>query len=385
MSFEATYKRGRERLFSDKNICDENKKLFKKFFEYEEYKLKRTNGIVKIDERSYKTLSDYVFRFKNVNRWFKNKPWKKLTKKDIKKFYDDFEDGKFKGNHKKVVTDRKSYYNKILRSKPFALAGKTEIVKEVMEFTSLQEKDEVRFIEEETFRKIVDVAITPSHKAMLWLCFDIGENISSVLELKKKDCVRGIDPETKVAEYMINLRSEIIKRSRTARTEITNYKETVQFLDLILGGRDGEDLLFSFGHRQASKILDRAVSITGAKCIPEGQKVTLKDLRSSMACDLIDKDWTTDEINARLGHKPSSRVIDKYVNYKAIGKKKPKRKMYENQIAKISIELEEARGRESLHQRRIKKMMEDIDELKNGMMEIGKKNVKIRASLGIVK
>ena len=56
-----------------------------------------------------------------------------------------------------------------------------------------------------------------------------------------------------------------------------------------------------------AKVLERGGHITRATCIPGGQKVTLKDLRSSMACDLLSKGWTTDEANYRLGHKPSSR------------------------------------------------------------------------------
>ena len=41
-----------------------------------------------------------------------------------------------------------------------------------------------------------------------------------------------------------------------------------------------------------------------------------------MACNLLEKVWTTDEIKSRMGHKPSSTVLDVYVNYKALNKKK---------------------------------------------------------------
>lgn len=51
-------------------------------------------------------------------------------------------------------------------------------------------------------------------------------------------------------------------------------------------------------YRMAKKIIECAVRITGARCLPGGQKVTLKDLRSSMACDLLRKGRTTDEVNS---------------------------------------------------------------------------------------
>jgi len=244
------------------------------------------------------------------------------------------------------------------------LAGKKEFVKDVMEFYSPNKDEEVRFIEEDTFRKIVEVTIQPEQKAMLWLCWDIGENISSILRLRKRDCVRKNNNDNHEVEYLINLRKEILKRSRRPRTEIANYKETVSFLDLILRNLDDDVLIFNFGHRQAQKILDRSVKITGAKCIPKGQKVTLKDLRSSMACHLLKEGWTTDEVNARLGHKPSSKEIDKYINFLALDKKKPKKKLHDNQITKLTAELEEMKSREKLYQQRQNHLQEDLDRLR---------------------
>ena len=58
-----------------------------------------------------------------------------------------------------------------------------------------------------------------------------------------------------------------------------------------------------------------------------------------MACNLLEKVWTTDEIKSRMGHKPSSTVLDVYVNYKALNKKKTKRKLYDSNLQKIKEEL----------------------------------------------
>jgi integrase len=360
MEWKDPYTRAKEKLLSNEEVCKENRNLFRRFFEYEEYKLKRKNGLSSLDNNSYKTLLAYVSRLNVVNRWLKNKAWVKLTKTDIKKLYDDLEDGKITTKKGKPVKDKKTYYKLIIRSKPFEMAGKLEMVKEVMEFYASGRKEEVRFIAEETFRKIVNAAIQQEHKAFLWLCWDLGENGSSILKLTKRDCIRQINKDSKEPEYYVNFRREILKRSRRPRTEVTNYNETVEFLDALLEGKKEDDLLFNFEHRWAEKILKRAAGITNAKCIPAGQEVTLKDLRSSMACDLLSKGWTTDEVNSRLGHTPSSREIDKYVNFLAIDRNKPKKKIFDTQMSRVMAELEEAKNRERVYQRREKSMEERI-------------------------
>ncbi|GAG91230.1 unnamed protein product, partial [marine sediment metagenome] len=157
-------------------------------------------------------------------------------------------------------------------------------------------------------------------------------------------------------EYIVNFPKEKIKRSRQTRSEITNFPETVKFLDIILKNLKNNDKLFNFGHAQASKFLRRAVRIVKAKCIPKGQEVTWKDLRSSMACHLLANSWSTDEIRKRMGHSPSSRVLDKYVNYLAINRHKPKKKLFDNDVQKLKEELEKIKSREKLSNERIRRL-----------------------------
>jgi len=151
-----------------------------------------------------------------------------------------------------------------------------------------------------------------------------------------------------------------------SRTEITNYRETVQFLDL-LGAENDDGVLFSFGMRMALKVLDRVVRITGATCLPEGRKITLKDLRSSMACDLLSKGWTTDEVNQRLGHKPSSREIDKYVNWLALDRHRPKKRVHEAEVAQLQQRLEEMHDQTKLDRERQRSLQVEIEALREQM------------------
>ena len=367
MALENSYPTAQQKLLTDGSICKENRLLFRKFFDYEEYKLKRMRGLSKLDDGCYKTLLAYVTRLRTVNRWFDNKPWKRLTKSDIKAVYDALEDGKILSRFGRPIKDKGTYYHQIIRSKPFEMAGKKALVESVMEFytSTSGNNEDVRFIREDTFRKLVDIATKIQHKAFLWLAWDIGENSGSLLQLRKRDFTQQRNEDTNEPEYLVNLRREILKRSRTPRTEVTNYRETVELLDSLLDNLKDDDLLFSFGYRMAKKIMERAVRITKAACIPAGQAVTLKDLRSSMACDLLSKDWTTDEVNYRLGHKPSSREIDKYVNFLAIDRRKPKRKLHEHAVGKLTRELEALRDREKLFQQRqtrLKKRVEQMGE-----------------------
>lgn len=364
MSLINRYANAKQKLLTDPAICEANRTLFAEFFEYEEYKLKRINAIAAPDDNSVKTLLDYISRFRTVNRWFENKSWRELTLEDIKRVYDAVEDGKILTQSGTPFKDRATYYRKILRSKPFEMAGKKELVRKAMQFQLPQPRDEVRFIREHTFRSLIQVVTKLEHRALLWLAWDIGENVSSLLRLRKGDFTRTANPYSSDPEYHVNLRREILKRSRTPRTEITNYRETVELLDSVLAELADDAILFAFGHRMATKALARAVRITGARCIPGGQNVSLKDLRSSMACDLLGKGWTTDEVNQRLGHRPSSREIDRYVNWLALGRQMPKRRLHDNSVESLSQELRESRDREKLMHERLRTMQSEIQELK---------------------
>ncbi len=361
MGKQEQYIRNRDKLLADKKICGANRKLFKKFFEQEEYKLKRKNGLKELDNASYKTMCAYISYLRNVSKWFKNKEWKKLTKKEIQKVYDDLEDGKLKGMNGNIITSKTDYYDKVFKSLPFELAGKTLICKEVMRYYDNRKKEEVRFFEEETFKKIANATGTIKQRLLCWLAWDIGENIFTLLQLQKRDFVKQANPKTKDNEYIVNLPKDKIKRTRRSRSEITNYTQTADLLDSVLSALENEeDNLFHFGHRNALKFLDKAVKKANAQCIPQGQKVSWKDFRSSMACHLLKIGWTTDEIKARLGHSPSSKMLDKYVNYLAIGRHKPKVKIQESQIAQISEELEKIKYRERLQQRRNERMVLEL-------------------------
>ncbi len=358
------YEKAKERLLTDESTCYKNRKLWADFFEWEERKLKRTNNLARLDAGTYKTLNHYIGRFKNVNKWFNNKPWEELTKEDIQKIYDDLEDGVIKNRFGKRYEDRRSYYTKVFKAKPFKMAGKAEFAEEIFEFYRPKENNDVNFIEIDDFLKLPTATKTIHQKLLLWLAWDIGENIGSLLRLKKNDFRRQINPETNEIEYLVDLKKEILKRTRRARVEITNFSETTELLDIVLNSIETDDLLFNFGHRQALKFMAQCVNKTNVKCIPTDKNPTFKDLRSSMCCHLLKLGWSIEEVNSRLGHSPSSLdMVSRYANYLALDRHKPKKKISDNISQKANKELKEIKLREQLHLRRIDNMQQKLKML----------------------
>jgi integrase len=365
-----SYERLKNKFLNDETILSCNRTYYEEFLKEEEYKLKRINRLPRLDNGCYLTLIGYIRRLKNVNEWFGNVDMKTITEEDIKRVFDDLEDEKILTKQGKPFKDTNSYYNKIFKSTPFEIIGKAHLAKKVIKYIPTDD-NEVRFIEIETFRQLVDVTPKILYKFLLWLAFDIGENMNKgLLSLKKSDVVEQLNPDTNEVEYRVNLRNETLKRSRKARSELTNFPETVQFGKLVLKELNDDDLIFPTTYEPMRRMLKRAVEKTKAKCIPKGQEVTFKDLRSSMACHLLKNGWTTDEINGRLGHKASSSEIDKYVNFLAIDRPKMKKKLTDNSIQKLTHELSKYKETLKLSNHRIEKQGDQIEELKRTMSEL---------------
>jgi hypothetical protein len=83
-----------------------------------------------------------------------------------------------------------------------------------------------------------------------------------------------------------------------------------------------------------------------------------------MACDLLAKGWSRDEVNARLGHKPSSREIDRYINYLSLDRNKPKQKVYDSNIRQIQEDLDRQKELNKLQGSRLLEEKQRVDEMK---------------------
>ncbi|MCK5126695.1 MAG: site-specific integrase [candidate division Zixibacteria bacterium] len=336
-----------------------------------------------MDESSYKTLYTYINRLRNVNQWFKNKPWNKLTEKEIKQVYNDLEDGKITNRAGKRFIDRRGYYNKVFKAKPFKLAGLHDKVENALEFFTDKSKKEVRFVNEDGFKRMHSFLQKPQHFVLFWLAWDIGENITSFLELRVKHFKRQINKDTKEIEYLVYLPEDTLKRSRQTRSEPTIYPETVRYLDALFKyGREVEyrdekghirrkpipykedDFVFTFKYRQALQIFQSVAKRSGVRCEPHGETPSWKDLRSGMACHLFAQGWHVEDINLRLGHSPQSKWLQAYINYLAVNRKRVIKTHYDNNLEDIKNELEESKQREKLTGKRLERQKQDLDSLK---------------------
>lgn len=383
MAFKERYQKRKEELLKDPSITRYNRDLFQKFFEWEEEKLKRQNGLPKLDEPSFKTLYEYINRLRNVNQWFRNKPWNNLTEKEIKQVYNDLEDGKITSRMGKRFEDRRSYYTKVFKSKPFQLAGLHDKVENALEFFTDKSKKDVRFINEDGFKRMLSFLQKPQHFVLFWLAWDIGENIASLLELRVKHFKRQVNKETKEIEYLIYLPEDTLKRSRQTRSEPTIHPKTVRYLDALFKyGREVEwrdekghirrkpipykedDFVFTFKYRQALQIFHSVVKRSGVKCEPHGQTPSWKDLRSGMACHLFAQGWHVEDINMRLGHSPQSKWLNTYVNYLAVNRKRAVKAHYSNNLEDIKNDLEESKQREKLTAQRLERQRLELEKLR---------------------
>ncbi len=367
MGRRESYEKAKAELLSDETVCRENRDLWKDYFELEERKLKRINNLARLDDGTYKTLSYYIGRFKNVNNWFKNKTWVDFTKEDIQKVYDDLEDGVIKNRFGKRFEDRASYYTKVFLSTPFKMAGKAELAREVLEFYRPKKNLDVNFINFDDFSKLPNATKTILQKLLLWLSWDIGENVGSLLQLRKRDFRRQLNPQTSESEYLVDLRKEILKRSRRDRVEITNYTETAELLDIVLPDMKDDSFIFNFGHRQALKFMAYCTNATQVKCCPTGKSPTFKDLRSSMCCHLLKIGWRIEEVNSRLGHSPANlAMVTRYANYLALDRHTPKAKVSDNNIQVMKENLDNYHQREKLQSIRIEEQQKRIELMETG-------------------
>jgi len=359
-------------LINDKTICKANRDVFEEFFKELEYKLTRQQGLEKVDGNSTATLYNYTYMFRNVNAWFNNKPLKNITEKDIKKVYDDLEENKILNKKKVAFRDKNSYYTKVFKGELFRMLGKDTIAKQVLKYYKRKVNDGASWLpnKKDDVKKIIDAMIQPKHKLLAWLCFDIGENISAMLQLTKECFTRQVNEHDEV-EYIVRLDKSILKRSRTPRSEPTFHPETVALLETTLPNIKEGEKVFTMGYFAAKKSFKRATDITKIRTKPDDNVPTFKHLRSTMACYMLDIGFDIPAIQQRLGHAPSSssQVIDRYISFEAMDRKEPRKKVYTHSVAKLQKELDGFKERERVRILKEGELQRDVDRFTKFMEE----------------
>ncbi len=313
------YQTSRESINTDVRILESNKKIILAWLERKEEDLKTRKGQdFTASIRWAKTMNKYVVLLKNFGHWIQ-KPFQEITQEDLQQLYKDLETGKIKS--KKGVpfskSTRQDYYNKLFKGDFFDFINKIEIAKKV--FRMEKDPDEhVKFFLKSDLDKMLKFTTKTRNKFFLTLLFDTGVRVGTALNLRKKDIEKRFNQETKEYFYLIHIRKEYTK-SRREENIGTWLPETTELLDQYLEevAKD-DDLLFNFSYQNARKLVTRVSIKGGIITKPDNESITLHDFRRSSATYWLTKKVSIDSIKKRLGHRPSSTVIDKYVSYLGI-------------------------------------------------------------------
>lgn len=314
----ARYAQRKRQLSEDKS---ENAKLFSAWLDKKETSLlnrKGRDGVARI--RCCKTLNKYIALFRTLDRIVK-KPFKKLTAKDMQRLYEDIETGVIKSEHGKTysASTRHDLYNKFFKSDFFKFIGLYDVAKTIF---TLEKKDdrEVRFFLFEDFERMTKYTPKLRNKLFLYFLLDTGMRVGTALNITRRDIEKKYNAETKQEYYVVHIQADYTK-SKRADTLALLIPTTNELMTLFLQENElkPSQRLFDFSHANARKIVDVVSHKAKIKTLPDKKNVTLHDFRRSCATYMLKKGYSIDVIKKRLGHKPSSTVIDRYVSYLSLG------------------------------------------------------------------
>ncbi|MBT6821693.1 site-specific integrase [archaeon] len=353
-------------------IRKENKQLVLNYLEFKEQDLKDIYGTSKDAEtRNAKTLYKYLTTYlANIIYWFNDVSLKDITQKDIESIYRKIENGTLKSISGKKLSDitLKDIYSRVLKSGFFDYIKKSDLARNVIK-RKVSPTHEVRFFDLDTLKEICNLANKKEHRLAYWLLYDLGLEISALLQLKKSNFELKYDKDLKTKYYMVHIAKDISKKGRRVRNNYVHFEETTNLLKVYLGTLKESDKLFNISPPALYRALQRSNKDGKFRVKPNGEKVTIKDFRSSCATYFLSQRWSTDEVKGRLGHSPSSSEINKYVNYLGLHQKKRRKEDVELNFKNMKSKYDES-------QETIRMMKADQDNIKNQMEELKKMVIK---------
>jgi len=351
-------------VLENENILPANKKLINGWLIKKEDELKSRKGRERADElRWSKTINKYVLLLRNIGEWF-DKPFNKLTEKELKGFYERFEKGEIKCKTGKPFarSTRKDYYNKVFKSGFGEFCGIQEKCQKIMILEN-SEDEEVKFFEYEDLNAMINSYNNVVAKTLLCLSFDLCLRVGETLNLLKSDFERRYNRNTKQNYYYVRIRKECTKSKKERRIS-TLLPETTKLLDRYLKTiKNSKDLLFTFSYGNALKIVQRAAQRANVVTKPDGKPVAPHDYRKSGATHWLKKGMTIDKVKARLGHKPSSRVIDRYVSYLGLDQEEIVTEIQQGDIKDLENAYKETRELLAVQVENNKQVQEDMGKL----------------------
>jgi uncharacterized protein YukE len=146
--------------------------------------------------------------------------------------------------------------------------------------------------------------------------------IGTTLRIKVKDIEPRYKEQGKQLQYVIHIPKANTKSNAT-RAVIVMLPETILLMQAHLQGMKKEDYLFNFQYSNAIKIITHASKRAKVVVKPVDDTLETHDFRRSGTMYFLNRRFSHDWLKKRLGHKPSSTAIDKYINYASLDDEDP--------------------------------------------------------------
>lgn len=310
------YERIKELIREDEKISPHNQDLLLSWLEEKENTLKRRKGRELQDElRWSKTLSKVGRLAKMVAEWVGTRPLDELTPAELTKIYDDLEEGNITKSDGKPYSraTRTDFYNRLFKSDFGKFMGWRDEAREIMVLEK-REDAPVKYFTKDTLKKLVAGTHSLKYKTLYWLLFDTGLRVGEALNLRKGDVQEMKDEKN---PYRLIIRASTTKSKRDRYVKLWS-NESNEILGAWLSANsefDEETLLFPMNYAAVKKHLSVSSEQLKLYTEPDRKRLAPHDFRRSCATYWLTQGVSIDLIKARLGHKPSSAVIDRYVSY----------------------------------------------------------------------
>jgi site-specific recombinase XerD len=315
----------------EKDMSIVNRKLISKLLANKEEELSAVSGHEN-NIRYCKTLLKYINMFKQVDKWF-NKDFHDITENDLKELWEKLEKGLICSRNGKPYSanTKRDYYVKIFKSDFFEQIGKKQIAEAIFK-RKMKKRVPIRYFYIEDLKKMLRYITKDERKLLLWLLFDTGMRIGTLLNMKHGDFEKKHDDMTNMDYYIYHIRSDYTK-SQSDLTDMIISDEANSLLDELLDKSFPEKYLFDISHSGALNTIKRASLKANVKVKPIDETPNIHDFRRSMCLWLGEKGYQADYVKRRLNHKPSSTMVDQYFEYAGI---RIKPVVQENNISKYN-------------------------------------------------
>ena len=315
--------------------------------------------------RRAKTLTKYIFLLNNICRWFKD--LENISLEELEQFKEDFYNDELRSIKGSMIKGKREYISKVIKSDFFKFLGHYDKSVKVFNFKLQNNKTRVEFLTFEDIKTLVEIAPSKIYKLVLFLLFASGMRIGTLFNIRKKDFELRFNEQTKIYYYLVHIRKEYTK-SQDDRTIPIIIPECNDLLKKYLEKLNFNDLLINVNCKTLTKQLGSLCVDSGIRTKPDNKNLpTIHILRKSATLFWLNKGYSTDQVKALLGHKPSSDAIDVYANYSGMDLEPSVTRIQVDELLKLNKELEHNRMQLTAMQEKQNKIQEEFEKMKHDL------------------